>query len=154
YWKHPTFGSGAWSDTNWKVENASMAAAPGIDPLSGFAFYRLKGKPFVMSEWNSGQPNDFGSESLLMIAAYAAWQDWAGIYLFDYHSSGDYDRDYFRGYFSIDTHPAKMATAPAAALMYRRPQTEAGVLQSLGDAAPATREYSLTVPPEFLWLKV
>jgi hypothetical protein len=123
YWKHPTFGGNGWNDSNWKVENASMTAAPAIDPLSGFSFYRLKGKPFVMSEWNSGQPNDFGAESLLMISAYAAWQDWAGIYLFDYHSSGDYDRDYFSGYFSIDSQPAKMATAPAAALIFRRPQT-------------------------------
>jgi hypothetical protein len=158
YWKHPTFGASAWSDSNWKVENASMANSPAIDPLSGFAFYRLKGKPFVMSEWNSGQPNDFGAESLLMISAYAAWQDWAGIYLFDYHSSGDYDRDYFRGYFSIDSHPAKMATAPAAALIFRRPpantQAAPGVLPAPGDAAPATRETILKMPPDDLWLAV
>jgi hypothetical protein len=159
YWKHPTFGANAWSDSNWKVENASMAKAPAIDPLSGFSFYRLKGKPFVMSEWNSGQPNDFGGESLLMIAAYAAWQDWAGIYVFDYHSSGDYDRDYFRGYFSIDTHPVKMATVPAAALIFRRPQTAEGENGSefsppLGDAAPATRETVLKMPADDLWLSV
>lgn len=154
YWKHPIFAAGGWNGAEWKVENASMTQAAAIDPLSGFSFYRLKGKPFVMSEWNSGQPNDFGSESLLMIAAYAAWQDWAAIYLFDYHSSGNYDRDTFRGFFSIDTHPAKMATAPAAAMMFRRPQTEPGAGPAIGDATTATREYSLTVPPEFLWLKV
>lgn len=159
YWKHPVFSAGGWDGTEWKVENASMAAAPGIDPMSGFSFYRLKGKPFVMTEWNSGQPNDFGSESLLMIAAYAAWQDWAGIYLFDYHSSGTYDRDSFKGFFSIDSHPAKMATAPSAAMVFRRPQTkntEPDAIQPpvIGDANEAKREYILKMPSEFLWLKV
>ena len=167
YWKHPIFSGGGWSGENWKVENVSMTASPGVDPLSGFSFYRMKGKPFVMTEWNSGQPNDFGSESLPMIAAYAAWQDWAGIYLFDYHSSGTYDRNGFKGFFSIDSHPAKMATAPAAAMVFRRPQTkpqaaasaarnadDAEVFPRLGDAAFAQREYSLTMPAEFLWLKV
>ena len=156
YWKHPVFAGGMWTGTNWTVGNTSMTQAAGVDPLSGFSFYRLKGKPFVMSEWNSGQPNDFGSESLLMIAAYAAWQDWAAIYLFDYHSSGDYDRNFIRGYFSIDSHPAKMATAPGAALMFRRPpQTGNEATPAiLGDVTTAWREYKLIVPPDFLWLKV
>jgi hypothetical protein len=158
YWKHPIFEAGGWNGTAWRVENASMTTAPAIDPLSGFSYFRLKGKPFVMSEWNSGQPNDFGQESLLMVAAYAAWQDWAGVYLFDYHSSGDYNRDNFRGFFSIDGHPAKMATAPAAALVFRRPQRASSsddeVLSPLGDAALAQRETNLTVPEDLLWLGV
>ncbi len=156
YWKHPVFSGGGWSGNDWYVGNNSMTQGAGTDPLSGFSFYRLKGKPFVMSEWNSGQPNDFGSESLLMISAYAAWQDWSAIYLFDYHSSGSYDRDMIRGFFSIDSHPAKMATAPSAALIFRRPQqvNNEQALPVLGDVATAKREYSLIVPPEFLWLKV
>ena len=164
YWKHPIFSAGGWSGADWKVENASMTTAAGVDPLSGFSFYRLKGKPFVMTEWNSGQPNDFGSESLLMIAAYAAWQDWAGIYLFDYHSSGGYDRNAFTGFFSIDSHPAKMATAPSAAMVFRRPQTmkppapddetPAASTPTLGDATVARREYVLKMPKDFLWLEV
>jgi hypothetical protein len=101
-----------------------------------------------------------------MIASYAAWQDWAGIYLFDYHSSGNYDRDHFRGFFSIDSHPAKMATALSSALIFRRPQsTLAGaaagrddqnsdVTPELGDASVAERETNLIVPPDLLWLKV
>ena len=122
YWKHPTFGGGeAWSGTSWKVGNSSMTASAANDPLSAFAFYRVPNKPFVMSEWNSGQPNDFGAETLLMAASYAAWQDWAGVFLFDYHSSGNYDRNSFDGFFSIDSQPAKMVTAPAAALIFRRP---------------------------------
>ena len=134
YWKHPAFKAGGWSGTNWKVGNDSMTRAAAIDPLSAFAFYRVRGKPFVMSEWNSGQPNDFGAETLLMAASYAAWQDWAGVFLFDYHSNGDYGRNRFENFFSIDTQPAKMVTAPAAALLYRRP---AGIEYSMSASSSA-----------------
>jgi len=150
YWKHPDFGSNGWSGSAWKVENLSMTAAPAIDPLTAFALFRVPGKPFVMSEWNSGQPNDFGAESLLMAAAYAAWQDWAGVFLFDYHSSGPYDRDRFEGFFSIDSHPAKMVTAPGAALLYRR----SGAEFLPGDVAPAQDEVTLTLPRNTLWQEV
>lgn len=184
YWKHPTFSGNDWSTTDWKVENTSMTGSPALDPLSGFSYFRLKGKPFVMTEWNSGQPSDFGQESLLMAAAYAAWQDWAGVYIFDYHSIGNFDRDYFKGFFSIDSHPAKMATAPAAALIFRRPQssneqadadpqpigqahivttssaqteqqdTPGQVATVCGDVLTAKHETNLTIPPNLLWSKV
>ncbi|MDQ3813944.1 MAG: carbohydrate binding domain-containing protein, partial [Armatimonadota bacterium] len=122
YWKHPDFSLDAANIYPWKVENASLTSASALnsDPLSEYSLFRVAGKPFVMSEWNSGQPSDFGGESLLMIAAHAAWQDWSAVYIFDYHSSGSYNRNHIEGFFSIDSHPVKMATAPAAALIFRR----------------------------------
>ncbi|HEX8237965.1 MAG TPA: carbohydrate binding domain-containing protein [Abditibacteriaceae bacterium] len=166
YWKHPDFGASGWSGTSWKVGNVSMVTAAATDPLSGFALFRTPGKPFVISEWNSGQPNDFGAESLLMAAAYAAWQDWAAVYVFDYHSSGTYDRNRFENFFSIDTHAVKMATAPAAALLYRRrnatstqvstPATIPVNTQATmpGDLAVAQDTITLTLPRELLWQEV
>jgi hypothetical protein len=130
-----------------------MTQAAAIDPLTAFAHFRTPGKPFVMSEWNSGQPNDFGGESLLMAAAYAAWQDWASVYLFDYHSSGAYDRNRFEGFFSIDSHPVKMATAPAAALLYRR-AAQGAFGGHLGDLAPAEETVTLTLPRSTIWHEV
>ncbi len=159
YWKHPDLGAGGWAGDSWSIGNASMAGAAGNDPLSAFALARVPGKPFVMTEWNSGQPNDFGAESLLMAASYAAWQNWAGVWLFDYHSAGPYDRDHYEGFFSIDAHSAKMATAPAAALLFRRPQVLGGAPASIagseqGDVAQARDEVSLFLPREVLWLEV
>ena len=150
YWKHPNFSGGGWSGTSWKVGNASMTQAAATDPLSAFAHLRVKGKPFVMTEWNSGQPNDFGAETLLMSATYAAWQDWAGVWLFDYHSSGAYNRDALTGFFSIDTHPAKMATATAAALLYRRPNEYSNSFP-LGDVRPSDSENVLSLPRDLVW---
>ena len=158
YWKHPNFSGGGWSGTSWKVGNASMTQAAATDPLSAFAHLRVKGKPFVMTEWNSGQPNDFGAETLLMAATYAAWQDWAGVWLFDYHSSGSYNRDAFNGFFSIDSQPAKMATATAAALLYRRPNTNtlrtfeySNDAFALGDVRPSETENVLSLPRSLVW---
>ena len=85
YWKHPEFGATAWDGTNWRVANESMVTATDNDPLAAYSLARVPGKPFVVTEWNSGQPNDFGAESLLMAAAHAAHQNWAGVWMFDYH---------------------------------------------------------------------
>jgi hypothetical protein len=95
-----------------------------------------------------------------MAAAYAAWQDWAAVYLFDYHSNGPYDRNRFENFFSIDTHPVKMATAPAAALLYRRRNTTASTQNPSaptsmpGDLAVAQETVTLTLPRDLLWQEV
>ena len=156
YWKHPDFGAGSWNSVAWKVGNVSMTTAAPTDPLSAFALFRLRGKPFVMSEWNSGQPNDFGAETLPMIAAYAAWQDWAGVFLFDYHSGGDFGRNRFENFFSIDTQPVKMATAPLSALLFRRPNPDASTREAdpLGDLDVACESVTLTMPLDLLWREV
>lgn len=142
YWKHPDLGGTGWGGS-WRVGNQSMAASPLGDPLAATAMLRVPGKPFVVSEYNSGQPNDFGAESLPMLAAFAAYQDWAGAWIFDYHSSGDFNRTKIDGFFSIDSHPTKMAMAPLAALLFRRP-----------DIAPAPDEVTLNLPPDALWREV
>ena len=56
-----------------------------------------------------------------MAAAYAALQDWDGVLAYEYSSRrDDWDPQYFTNYFSIDSHPTKMATFQAAAAMFRR----------------------------------
>ena len=140
YWKHPEFGGAAWDGVNWRVGNQSMAASPATDPLVSYSLARPTNKPFVVTEWNSGQPNDFGGESLLMMASHAAHQGWAGVWMFDYHSNGAWNRTQLEGFFSIDSNPVKMATAPLAALLFRR-----------GDVAPSNSLDFLALPPDRAW---
>ncbi len=160
YWKHPDFGGTGWAGGNWRVENQSMAATPLGNPLASYAMLRVPGKPMVISEFNSGQPNDFGAESLPMLAAFAAHQGYAGAWIFDYHSAGPYVRDKFDGWFSIDTQPVKMATAPMAALIFRRPNSvipgasSTAETEELGDVSLAKNEISLNVPDEIVWGEV
>ncbi|BCM94066.1 hypothetical protein IAD21_05963 [Abditibacteriota bacterium] len=143
YWKHPEFGGVAWDGTNWRVGNQSMAATPATDPLVSYSLARATNKPLVVTEWNSGQPNDYGAETLLMAASQAAHQGWAGVWMFDYHSNGAWNRAQFENFFSIDSNPVKMATAPLAALLYRR-----------GDVAPSNSLVYLALPPDRAWDEV
>lgn len=143
YWKHPEFGANAWDGTNWRVANESLVGATAGDPLAAYSLARVPNKPFVVTEWNSGQPNDFGAESLLMMAAHAAHQGWAGVWVFDYHSSGAWNRTKFENFFSIDAQSAKMVTAPLAALLFRR-----------GDVAGATTTQFLAFNAEQMWDEV
>jgi hypothetical protein len=71
-----------------------------------------------------------------LLAAYAAWQDWDGIFLFDYHSSvGNWDADRITGFFGSSTDPNKMATMPVASLIF------------LGQmVTPVARKSTLVVP--------
>jgi hypothetical protein len=112
--------------------------------LPGLAAHRVKGMPFTVSEYNHPAPLDASAEGLMEIAATACLQDWDGFFLFDYCGSRDeFHSDRIKGFFSVDTHPGKMALMPAAARLFLR-----GDLAPLGDEvtleAPADRIPSLT----------
>jgi len=143
YWKHPEFPGAQWDLGQWRVGNASLATSPSTDPLVAYSLARATGKPFVVTEWNSGQPSDFGSETLLLAASHAAHQGWAGVWMFDYHGNGAWDRSGVTNFFSIDSNTAKMATAPLAALLFRR-----------GDVAPSNSLCYLAIPPNTAWGEV
>ncbi len=120
YWQHPYFPHKSWDGTDWSILNTPMVAKPGDDSLTWMALHRVAGKPFVVSEYNHSAPNDYSAECLPMLASFAALQDWDGIFLFDYHANGDWNREQIAGYFSIDSHPGKIMFLPAAAAIFRR----------------------------------
>lgn len=142
YWHHPSFPRKAWDPTDWTIANTPMVRALGSDTLTRMAICRLANKPFTVSEYNHPAPSDYSAECVPMLAAFAALQDWDGIFLFDYHSSqGDWDRERISGYFSIDAHPAKIVFLPAAAAMFRRadvaPTNSTAVLEFPAAAIPS-----------------
>jgi hypothetical protein len=118
YWEHPEFPGRAWDMANWRIGNTPMTRRTDGGTLPGLAMYRVAGKPFTVSEYSHPAPNDFQAETVPLLAAYAALQDWDGFYLF-----------------AVDTNPAKMALLPAAALLFLR-----------NDLALAHLEARLTVP--------
>ncbi len=123
YWQHPAFPPGKdWSPTEWTVNNVSMVRDfERGGTLPHLAMHRVQGKPFTVSEYNHPAPNDYRAEGLMMLAAYAAWQDWDGIFLFDYNGSrDDWNASRVKGFFSVDTDPARIALMPAAAMIFLR----------------------------------
>ena len=120
YWHHPRFPGRPWDAGNWLVEQEAMTDKPDRATLPALACRRLAGKPFTVSEYNHPAPMDSQAECVPMIAAYAAGQDWDGIWLFAYcHRTNDWDRRSYTSFFDMDGNPAKFGFFGAAAIAFR-----------------------------------
>jgi hypothetical protein len=136
YWQHPRFPGRPWDPDNWTIGNRSMVNEPGGE-LTRLALRRVAGKPFSVTEYNHAAPNTYGSEAFLLLAAYAALQDWDAIYVFSYSHRRDWDVRRIPSFFDIDQHPTKMATLPAAAALFLR-----------GDVRPAEKAVTVGLDKE------
>jgi hypothetical protein len=98
-----------------------MAGVSGGGTLPRLALARVSGKPYTVTEYNHPAPNTYSSEAFLLLAAYAALQDWDGIFAFDYSGfAQNWDARKITGFFAIDQHPTKLVTLPAVAALFRR----------------------------------
>ncbi len=153
YWEHPDFEGGAWNPERWTVKNIPMSGVKGGGTLPALAAQRVKGKPFICTEYNHSAPNTYGAETAPIIAAFAALQDWDGVFIFAYSHNDKWQQEHFDSFFDIARHPVKMATLPGAVLSFRRPdpsypstyipQSTIGIVRS---KAP---ELALTHGPSF-----
>ena len=127
----------SYDTKNWTIKNTPMVRQNDGATLSTLAMNRVAGKPYTVSEYNHSAPNEFQVETLPFLAGFAAWQDWDGIFLFDYHS----DRRTLKGndkisrWLDVDSNPAIMAYLPAAALLFLG-----------GQMPPAPSQLTLDVP--------
>lgn len=143
YWQHPRFPHAAGDPADWLIIDTPMAGSVDGGEISRLSLQRVIGKPYIVSEYNHSAPNTFSSEAFLLICAYAAMQDWDGVFAFDYGDTrDDWDSRRITGYFPIDQHPAKMVTLPAAAALFRR-----GDVSSLEVSRPAV----VSVGDAILW---
>jgi hypothetical protein len=138
YWHHPHFGHGAWDSVDWVIPNLSMAGDPAGGTLPGLAEHRVAGKPYICTEYNAPAPNTHSSEAFLLLGAYAALQDWDGVFVFAYsHRTNDWDRQRMMGFFDLDQHPTKLVTLPAAVSIFLR-----------GDISRAAKTVTYPVTPD------
>ncbi len=136
YWQHPRFPGRPWDGGNWYIPNTPMTAAFGADRLTALSGYRFAGKPYTVSEYNHPAPNDYRAECLPMLGAWAALQDWDGVYQFCYGAHPeDWAADAIDGYFQMSGDPATLAMFPVTANLLRR-----------GDVAPAAGALTLELP--------
>jgi hypothetical protein len=121
YWCHPHFPRNQWDPADWLVKNEPMAGKPGGACIADLAMNRVDGLPFVVTEYNHSAPNMFSGEAFPLLAAYAALQDWDGIFAFAWsHNASTLASGRIEGFFDIAGHPVKMATLPVAAALFRR----------------------------------
>lgn len=128
YWDHPQFGYG----TKVVFENQPMVKSPKDSLPNNFAYYKVAGVPFVISEWNCCFPNEYRVEGPIMMAAYANLQDWDGVLQFSFNHAGWTAP--IKDNFDISQWPNVWSQWQAAALLFHR-----------GDVKPAKYTYKQTV---------
>jgi hypothetical protein len=117
YWDHPRFPHRPWDRADWRINNTPMVDAPA-DSLARLCAYRVRGKPFTVTEYNNAAPNEWQAEGIPMLAVLAASQDWDAVFLFDYVGGNQFQPDSTRGYFDIEGNPLKMATLALGARLF------------------------------------
>jgi hypothetical protein len=136
YWQHPRFPRRHWDREGWFIHNTPMVRDPHGGVLAHLARYRLAGLPFTVSEYNHPAPSDYRAECMPLVFAFAALQDWDGVYLFDYNGDrASWKDDKIRGFFNVDSNPTVTAFLPAAANLFLR-----------GDIPAAAGESQLRIP--------
>jgi hypothetical protein len=124
YWQHP----GA-PRHNTPMVNEPLAST--VVELSRTAF---AGKPYTVSEVNHPFPNDYAAEGIPILAAYAALQDWDGIFWYTFEPKRDPEwKPYVGDPFDISLDPVKMPQLAAGALLFAR-----------ADVAPARQTVART----------
>ncbi|MES2186493.1 MAG: capsular biosynthesis protein [Pseudomonadota bacterium] len=85
YVDHPDFPGNSWNPNDWRIRDVSLSnSGLWMDRLLALAWQRDQRKPFVVSEYSQPFPNRQGAEAAPLIAAFAAQQDWDGLFMFDY----------------------------------------------------------------------
>ena len=107
------------------LNESALADLPAI--FSGIFPGRKFGMPYTISEFNWVYPNRFRAESGPLTAAYAALQDWDGLYRFDYTSkpSGE---EMTGGYFNIAADPINFLSDRIGMLLFLRGDVQASAL--------------------------
>jgi hypothetical protein len=77
------------------------------------------GKPFTVSETNHPFPNEYASEGIPILAAYAGFQDWDMIIMYTFEPKKDpVWKPYVGDPFDISLDPVRMTEMAAGALMF------------------------------------
>jgi hypothetical protein len=124
YWQHPEFPPGtSWSTTDWTILNSPMVDAPDRSVIARVSRSKVKGLPYIVSETNAPFPNDTAAGFISILAAYARFQDWDGIFPYDYNRISTEDElvdGRIFSFFATGSDPVKMAETVAAGLAFLR----------------------------------
>jgi len=112
YWQHPGPRG---------IPNTPMVNDPFNSTVVELSRTAFAGKPYTVSEVNHPYPNEWASEGIPILAAYAGFQDWDGIfwYTFEPKLAADW-KPHVGDPFDISLNPVKMPQLAAGALMFLR----------------------------------
>ena len=121
YFDHPVFLGANWN-LPYQISNRSSMPTL-VEPLPETASSRIFGKPFTVTEWNFCFPNSYAVEGAFLTGAYAALQDWSGLYRFVYNDkkeniagAGAFELTMF----NVIDDPVRMLSERAGVCFFRR----------------------------------
>jgi hypothetical protein len=130
YWAHPIGGYGEFVKFHHGMLTKEVepehreVERKRINPIVKVGRLRVRGKPFVVGEWNVNWPHEYRALGPILMASYALFQDWDGILQFNY--DGDFEADRIENNFDVSNKPDVLRAIPFAARMFHR-----------GDISPA-----------------
>ncbi|UCD49438.1 MAG: hypothetical protein JSW27_18135 [Phycisphaerales bacterium] len=122
YWQHPSYGRDtATGRQTFSIPNTPMVDDPLHSTVVQLARSAVAGKPYTVSETNHPFPNEYACEGIPILAAYAAFLDWDGIffYTFEHQAPADWGQRQPR-HFEIRPDPVKMTNIAAGAGLFLR----------------------------------
>ena len=156
YWTHPEWmvpkgvdpRRGRTAGVPWHFVNKPLVAAGlagGWDienQIVRRGGNRVAGLPFITSECAAPYPNWYGADFQPMIHAYAAFQDWAGVFAYSWANESNVSPAHNPFFFSYAARPDCVAHFPACSALFLR-----------GDVAKAKRRIDVPVDAEALYEK-
>jgi hypothetical protein len=131
YWQHPNHLTDPKTGkrAGFTVRNTPMVDDPLKSAPVQLSRSAVAGKPYTVSEANHPFPNENACEGVLILAAYAALQDWDGIFWYTLaHDDISAMQNTALAFFDFAKDPVKMSQLAAGALVFLR-----------GDVRPARR---------------
>jgi hypothetical protein len=122
YWQHPRYLEASNRQRNdFTIANSPMVNDPLHSTPVELSRSAVAGKPYTVSEVNHPFPAEYACEGIPILTAYAALQDWDGIfwYTFEHKDPADWTTAQ-PGHFEFRSDPVKMTQLAAGAFVFLR----------------------------------
>jgi hypothetical protein len=139
YWQHPSYvRNPKGGRQGFTIPNTPMVDDPANSTVVQLSRSPLAGKPYTVSEINHPFPNEYACEGFGILAAYAAFQDWDGVFLYTFEHKVPSDwTGKMPSHFEVRPDPVKMMNIAAGACLFLR-----------GDVQPAKETIYRSYSPE------
>jgi hypothetical protein len=128
YWQHPNYTEDPITGkrNGFAIKNSPMVDDPLHSTVVDLSRSAFAGKPYTVSEVNHPFPSEYAAEGIPILTAYAALQDWDGLFWYTFeHSDPQAWKNQVTGHFEMRTDPSKMAGIAAGALTFLRGDVQA-----------------------------
>jgi hypothetical protein len=123
YWQHPHYITDrvtGWQ-TGFQIPNTPMVNDPLHSTPVQLSRTAITGKPYTVSEVNHPFPHEYACEGIPILAAYAAFQDWDGVFWYTLGHDDIIDAaNRPIQHFDLAPDPVKMTQLAAGALAFLR----------------------------------